>query len=89
MTDKNATPATLKTSHLAKRFNMKTTTLRRILRSMPEYADGVFTRYSWDAKKDAAKIDAIAKRIKAIEISREEARKQALAALSPVKPTGK
>lgn len=37
----------IQTKHLAVKFNLKPTALRRILRSMKEYADGVHTNYRW------------------------------------------
>ena|SRR5579859_6912927 len=54
----------LTTRHLAKKFNLKPTQLRRILRSMPEYNDGLHTNYAWAGwddpmiKKIEAKIHA-------------------------------
>jgi hypothetical protein len=44
---------------LAKRLNLKPTHLRRILRSMDTYNDGIHTKYGWDettkAGQDAVK----------------------------------
>jgi hypothetical protein len=37
----------IQTKHLAIKFGMKATQLRRYLRNMPEYADGVHTNYRW------------------------------------------
>jgi hypothetical protein len=37
----------LDTSDLAKRFGITAVALRRMLRCMPEYADGTHTRYEW------------------------------------------
>jgi hypothetical protein len=42
----------IQTKHLAAKFNMKATALRRILRSMPAYADGVHTNYRWASMTD-------------------------------------
>jgi hypothetical protein len=42
-----ATALPIQTKHLAVKFGMKATALRRVLRSMPEYADGVHTNYRW------------------------------------------
>ncbi len=88
MTDKNATPATtvpeLRTSHLAKRFGLKPTALRRILRSMPEYADGVHTNYRWKSESDPA-IGKIAKAIEAAKVKRAAAKVAAQAALAKAK----
>lgn len=79
------TPATstpdlkpLRTKHLASRFNLKATALRRILRSMPAYADGVHTNYSW-AENDPA-IKAIETRIG--ELSKEKVARAAAAKLA-------
>lgn len=44
----------LQTKHVAKMFNMRQQQLRRILRSMAEYADGVHTNYAWDPADKAA-----------------------------------
>jgi len=86
MTDKK-TPTTetailpIQTKHLAAKFKMKATALRRVLRSMPAYADGVHTNYRW-AENDKA-IDAIAAAIKKLaeaKAARAIAAKAALAA---------
>lgn len=37
----------IQTKHLAVKFGMKATALRRVLRAMPAYADGVHTNYRW------------------------------------------
>ena len=71
----------IQTKHLAIKFGMKATALRRILRSMPEYADGVHTNYRW-AENDK-RIDAIGKQIAKLaedKQKRAEAAKAALAA---------
>jgi mannitol-1-phosphate/altronate dehydrogenase len=60
----------LKTKHLAAKFNMKPTALRRVLRSMPEYADGVHTNYSWQGESDP-RISRIAEAIKKQEEDRK------------------
>lgn len=41
----------VRTKHLAAMFGIKATALRRVLRNMPAYADGVHTNYRW-AEKD-------------------------------------
>lgn len=56
----------IQTKHLAKQFGIKATTLRRVLRSMPEYADGVHTIYRWSENDKRipsikAQIDKLAK----------------------------
>ena len=88
---KNQTPNTptvstpevkpLQTKHLAAKFGMKATILRRVLRSMPEYADGVHTNYRW-AEKDAAipRIEAQIKKLVEDKAKRAAAAKAALAA---------
>ena len=68
--------AILKTKHLAAKFGLKPTALRRVLRSMPEYADGVHTNYAWQGESDPA----IAKIAAAIKTRKEEAEKKAIAA---------
>lgn len=76
MTDKNtAIEMPIQTKHLAAKFNMKTATLRRVLRSMPEYADGVHTNYRW-AEKDK-RIDAIEKQI--VKMAKEKTERAAAA----------
>lgn len=57
------------TTDLGKRFNMKPTYLRRILRSMTAYNDSVHTKYGWDETTKAGK-EAIA------EIAKEVARRK-------------
>jgi hypothetical protein len=71
----------IKAKHLAARFNMKATAFRRILRSMPEYADGVHTNYAW-AEKDPRipRIEAKIKSLQAEKQARQEAAKAALEA---------
>lgn len=69
----------IKTKHLAAQFKLKATALRRILRTMPEYADGIHTNYAW-AENDK-RIPAIAARIKQLsddKIARAAAAKLAL-----------
>lgn len=87
-TTPTTTPATtaapempLKTKHLAAKFGMKATQLRRVLRSMPAYADGVHTNYRW-TENDAriADIEAAIKRLADEKASRATAAKAALAA---------
>lgn len=69
----------IRTKHLAAKFGIKATMLRRVLRSMPAYADGVHTNYAW-AEKDPA-IDAIEQQLKKLaaeKLAREKAAKAAL-----------
>lgn len=69
----------IQTKHLAVKFNMKATALRRVLRSMPEYADGVHTNYRWS--ENDPRIAAIGAKIKQLadeKIKRAEAAKLAL-----------
>lgn len=82
------TPATtspttpvLRTKHLAIKFGIKATQLRRYLRAMPAYADGVHTNYSWpEGDKRIADIEKhIAKAVQE-KAQRAEAAKAALAA---------
>lgn len=90
-TETKPTPATdlkpLQTKHLAKRFNLKATHLRRILRSMPDYADGVHTNYRW-AENDPA-IARIAAAIKKQEEDKAARAKAAKAALDARVEAGK
>lgn len=82
--EKEVTPATadlkpIQTKHLAAKFGIKATQLRRVLRSMAEYADGIHTNYRW-AEKDPA-IDRIALALKKAsddKIARAKAAKAAL-----------
>ena len=71
----------IQTKHLAAHLNLKPTTLRRILRSMPEYADGVHTNYRW-AEKDPMfeKIFAKVTQLEADKNARAETAKKALEA---------
>lgn len=56
----------LNTSDLAKRFGVTPLVLRRILRSMPKYADGVPTKYAWDnADPIISEIEALVEQRKA------------------------
>ena len=72
----------LTTKHLAARFNMKGTQLRRILRSMPDYADGVHTNYRWDEKTDSHKIKAIEAKIKDLAVKKQARAAEAKAKLA-------
>jgi hypothetical protein len=87
MTATTKTPTTetailpIQTKHLAAKFGVKATALRRILRTMPAYADGVHTNYRW--AEDDKRIADIAKAIKKVEddkAARATAAKLALAA---------
>jgi hypothetical protein len=71
----------LRTKHVAAKFGMKPVQLRRILRTMPEYADGVHTNYAWAEKDPAlARIEAAIKKAAALKIERAKAAKAALEA---------
>lgn len=80
---KPAIPATdlkpIQTKHLAAKFGIKATALRRILRSMPAYADGVHTNYRW-AENDPA-IAQIDMQIKKLARDKQERATAAKAAL--------
>jgi hypothetical protein len=71
----------IKTKHLASQFGIKATALRRVLRSMPEYADGVHTNYRW-AEKDPriAQIKAAIDKQAADKLIRAKAAREALEA---------
>ena len=78
-----ATPTTpdmpIRTAHLAKQFSLKATALRRILRSMPAYADGVHTNYRWS--ENDPRIAAIGQQIAKLaadKLARAQAAKAAL-----------
>jgi len=81
-TSKNTKETELKpiqTKHLAARFGMKATALRRVLRSMPDYADGVHTNYRWAEKDPAiARIEAKLKQLAKEKEDRAKAAKLAL-----------
>ena len=90
MTTVNTTPASkgnsaitpdmpLRTKHIAAMFGLKPVALRRILRNMPQYADGVHTNYKW-AEKDPA-IPLIANAIKKLQEDKAARAKIAKAAL--------
>lgn len=66
---------------------MKGTQLRRILRSMPDYADGVHTNYRWDEKADTKKIEAIAAKIK--DLATKKAARAAEAKAKLAQPAAK
>ena len=74
--------ATLTTKQLAPKYNLKGTQLRRILRSMPAYADGVHTNYAWDPIKDKAALAQIDAAVKAIADKRAKRAAEAKAALT-------
>lgn len=71
---------TLKTKHLAAKFHMTAMQLRRVLRSMPAYADGVHTKYAW-SENDTKAIAEIENAIKSIAEKKEKAKQAAQAAL--------
>ena len=69
----------IQTKHLAKEFGIKATALRRILRSMPEYADGVHTNYRWaEGDKRIPLIKAQIEKAAADKLARAKAAKEAL-----------
>jgi len=80
MTTNDTTPTVLQTKHLAAKYGMKPIQLRRILRSMPAYADGVHTNYAWDPTKDKRALEAIDREV----AKRKEAR---AAKAQPTDPT--
>lgn len=70
----------IQTKHLAAKFGIKATALRRVLRSMAEYADGVHTNYRWAEKDPAiARIEAKLKQMATDKAKRAEEAKAALA----------
>ena len=82
---KQVTPSTepaikpIQTKHLAAKFGMKATALRRVLRSMPDYADGVHTNYRWSENDPAiAKIKTAIDKLATEKIARAKAAKEAL-----------
>ena len=79
--EKIETSASLKTKHVAAMFSMTPVALRRVLRSMPQYADGVHTNYRWDPK-DKKALDTIGAAIKAIEVKKAAAAKAAKEAIA-------
>jgi hypothetical protein len=88
MTDKTtpqtaAVPAIkpITTKHLCIKFGMKGTALRRILRTMDPYADGVHTNYAWTSL-DCPEVKAIEARLKALQAAKVERAKAAQAALA-------
>jgi hypothetical protein len=69
----------LRTKHLAAQFGMKPVALRRILRTMPQYADGVHTNYKWSEKDPAIPlIGAAIKKLAEEKAARAKAAKAAL-----------
>lgn len=66
----------IRAKHLAAKFGMKATAFRRILRTMPEYADGVHTNYAW-AENDAKAFKRIEGVIAGLKAKREAAAKEA------------
>jgi hypothetical protein len=71
------------TFHVAQKFGMTGVALRRVLRSMPEYADGVHTAYRWVSIDDADPImTRIAEAIGLRSAQRAAAQQAAQAALA-------
>ena len=85
-TASTAAPASLTTKHLSQKFGLKPTALRRVLRSMPQYADGVHTNYRWQGEHDPA-IALIAKAIEANKARKAAAKVAAQAALAKAAAT--
>lgn len=69
----------LTTKHVAPKFNMKPQAFRRVLRAMPEYADGKHTNYRWAEKDDM--FSRIAEFIKTRTAAAEKSKAEALAKL--------
>lgn len=76
------TDATITTKQLAPKYNLKGTQLRRILRTMPAYADGVHTNYAWHPVTDKAALAQIDAAVKAIADKRAKRAADAKAALA-------
>lgn len=75
----DTTELTVKTKHLAAMFGIKATALRRVLRSMSEYADGVHTNYAWaENDKRIPAIKAKLETLAADKLARAKAAKDAL-----------
>jgi hypothetical protein len=55
----------IKTKQVAEMCGVSTFELRRVLRSMPRYDDGVQTHYIWDDVSDAALLDEIKAKVAA------------------------
>lgn len=70
------------TKQLAPKYNLKGTQLRRILRSMPAYADGVHTNYSWDPIADKAALAQIDAAVKSLADKRAKRAAEAKAKLA-------
>lgn len=69
----------IQTKHLASKFGIKATALRRILRSMPDYADGIHTNYRWSENdKRIAAIGVAIKKMADEKTARAKAAKEAL-----------
>lgn len=86
----NLPNGTLKTKHVASHFGIKPVQLRRVLRSMPRYADGVHTNYRWAMPADKSLIAEIGKAITARAAAAENAKTEAQAKLAPTpKPAAK
>ena len=75
-----ATEMPIKAKHVAAKFGMKPTALRRILRAMPQYADGVHTNYAWPSL-DCAAVKEIAAKIQQLQKDKKERAEAAQAAL--------
>jgi hypothetical protein len=77
----------IQTKHVAQMLGMKATALRRVLRSMPEYADGVHTSYRWAGLAGDPEVDRIVAKVNHLadrKIARALAAKAALDARAAV-----
>lgn len=75
----STTEMPIQTKHLASRFKIKATALRRVLRSMPDYADGIHTNYRWSENDPRiAKIELQLKKLEQEKADRAKAAKTAL-----------
>lgn len=87
MNNQTTAPATitiLKTKEVAEKFGITPVALRRVLRTMPEYADGVHTNYKWD-EKDTKALRSIETAIAKVKKDKEAKAKEAKAKLEAAK----
>ena len=66
---------------LAASLGMKATSLRRILRGMPEYADGIHTNYAW-LSYDSPDVQRIIARVNATRLATQARYEAAQASLA-------